>query len=85
MEYDNGGDVLWFRVTHIWGLERKEESLRKDWVEHVQKIAEGVGSASENTSASITVRRRPEKKFCTVQFKIFPRATEGAAARTDTI
>jgi hypothetical protein len=49
------------------GLERKEESLRKDWVEHVQKIAEGVGSASENTSTSITVRRRPEIKLYTVQ------------------
>jgi hypothetical protein len=63
MEYDNGGDVLWFQVTHIWGLERKEESLRKDLVEHEQKIAEGVGLASENTSTSITVRPRPEIKL----------------------
>jgi hypothetical protein len=65
-----------------WEPERKEENLRKHWFEHEQKIAEGVDSASENTSTSTTVRRRPEIKLCTVQLKIFPWASKRADAKT---
>jgi hypothetical protein len=82
MEDNNGGDILWDPATHIWELEGKEDCLRKHWVEHKQKIAEEVvDSASENTSTSTTVWRRPEIKLCTVQLKLFPRATEGAGAK----
>jgi hypothetical protein len=76
------GTVLWDRVTNIWELKKRKESLRKRWFEHEQKIAEeGVDSASENISTSITAWRRAEIKLCIVQLKLFFRVTGGAAAR----